>query len=111
MKKQLSTLHQLDPVGLVLFAAGLALILVPITISQTATNTWKSPHIIAMLVVGGVCAISFVIYELKWAKYPMLAPALLQNYTVNVALIGKFFELKYPSTQTDQNSQNLRLYS
>ncbi|EXJ77109.1 hypothetical protein A1O3_10267 [Capronia epimyces CBS 606.96] len=87
MHKQLTHLKELDPIGLLFFSAALALIVVPITISQTNTGGWGSAHIIAMLVVGVVSAIIFVVWELKWAKYTMLPPAMLKNRTVAVSVI------------------------
>lgn len=81
---------QLDPVGLVLLAAGLSLILIPISLASSNTRTWKSAHTIAELVVGGVCLIALAVWETKWARWPILPVALLKNRTVIFGLAGRF---------------------
>lgn len=81
---------QLDPVGLVLLAAGLSLILIPVSLASSNTRTWKSAHTIAELVVGGVCLIALAVWETKWARWPILPMALLRNRTVIFGLAGRF---------------------
>ncbi|KKK21304.1 hypothetical protein AOCH_000541 [Aspergillus ochraceoroseus] len=81
-RNHLKSIERLDPVGLVLFAAGLSLLLVPITLAATATNSWKTAHIIVMLVVGFVSLVAFVVWEIKWAKYPLLSMSLFKRRSV-----------------------------
>ncbi|EED23034.1 siderophore iron transporter, putative [Talaromyces stipitatus ATCC 10500] len=73
---------QLDPVGLGLLAAGLSLILIPISLASSNTNTWKSAHTIADLIVGAVCLVALAVWETKWAQWPILPISLLTSRTV-----------------------------
>ncbi|KAL1895507.1 hypothetical protein Sste5346_005316 [Sporothrix stenoceras] len=73
---------QLDPIGLLLMAAGLSLLLIPISLASSNTHTWKTSHTIAELVVGGVCLILLPIWELKFARWPVFPPSIFQSRTV-----------------------------
>ncbi|KAJ5758798.1 hypothetical protein N7520_005954 [Penicillium odoratum] len=88
----LGNITRLDPIGLILFAAGLSLLLVPITLAASSTNTWKAPHIIAMIVIGFVCLVAFVIWEIKWAPWPMLSMRLFKSRTVIFGLTASLID-------------------
>ncbi|KAH8698608.1 putative siderophore iron transporter [Talaromyces proteolyticus] len=79
---------QLDPLGLILFGAGLALVLIPISLAPSNENNWKTTHTIVELVIGSVCLIALVIWETKWARWPILSMKVLKNRTVIFGLIG-----------------------
>ncbi|KAJ5914402.1 hypothetical protein N7504_003285 [Penicillium tannophilum] len=81
-RNHLANIKKLDLIGLILFAAGLSLLLVPITLAARTANTWKAGHIIAMIVIGGVCLIAFVVWEIMWAPWPMMSMRLLKSRTV-----------------------------
>lgn len=81
---------QLDPIGLVLFSAGLALVLVPITIATSNPHGWKSAHIIAMIVVGFVLLLVFAFWEAKWSKRPIVSVVLMKNVTVVTGMIDQY---------------------
>ncbi|KAH8800313.1 putative siderophore iron transporter [Xylogone sp. PMI_703] len=81
-KNHFLVFRQLDPIGSILFGAGLTLILIPITLAVSSTNTWKSAHIIAMIVVGAVCLVAFVAWEILGAKWPIVSINLMNNGTV-----------------------------
>lgn len=50
----------------------LALILLPFTLAGGFATTWKTAKIIVMLVIG-ICLIPcFVIWEKKYAKFPVI---------------------------------------
>ncbi|GAA5993628.1 hypothetical protein JCM11641_001034 [Rhodosporidiobolus odoratus] len=90
----------IDAPGLILFGAGWACVLVPITLVNKATLWWDSGKIIALLVVGGVTLIAFVLYERFLAVKPLFPFRFFKSYTVVVcALIGFFdfvsFYLQY----------------
>ena len=55
--------EQLDLVGLVLLGAAVSLILLPLTLSQTAKSGWKNPSIIAMLVIGVILLFVFAMAQ------------------------------------------------
>lgn len=87
----LNIAEQLDIVGLTLLGAGVALILLPLTLSQTVRDQWQNGSIIAMLVVGFVVLFSFALWDLRYAKRPVIAKRFLMNYSVmGAAWIGFF---------------------
>lgn len=73
-----------------MFGAGLALVLIPISLAPSNENNWKNPDTIVELVIGGVCLIAFVVWELMWARYPILSMSVLKSRTVVFGLIGTF---------------------
>ncbi|EXJ94610.1 hypothetical protein A1O1_03006 [Capronia coronata CBS 617.96] len=92
LKHHCLVIQQLDPIGLILFCAGMALILVPITLASTSTNTWKSGHIIAMIVVGVVCFVGFVLWEWKWAQWPVIPLTILKGRTGSFGIIAAILD-------------------
>lgn len=82
LRNPAALLTQLDLFGLLLFTAGLTLVLLPMTLAARFPDKWSSPHIIVMLVVGVVCLIAFPVWEIKFAKSPILSLELLKNRTV-----------------------------
>lgn len=83
---------QLDIFGLLLFTAGITLVLLPMTLAARYPNRWASSHIIAMLVVGIVCLLAFPVWEVKFAKTPILSLDLLKDRTVLGGCGGMFFD-------------------
>lgn len=82
----LDTFWKLDPIGMILIIAFLALILTPFTIAGGATQTWKEARIIAPICVGFVCIPAFIVWE-RFAKYPIIPFHLLKDRTVAAALL------------------------
>ena len=76
---------QLDVVGLILLIAVFALVLVPCTIAGGVTESWRTAHVIAPLVVGLCCIPLFVIWEMK-CKHPVVPFHLLKDRAVWGAL-------------------------
>ncbi|KAL1621488.1 hypothetical protein SLS54_005509 [Diplodia seriata] len=62
--------YELDFFGLLLLAAAVSLILIPLTIATRQNDGWASSKIIAMLVVGIVCLLGFPL----WERCKKLAP-------------------------------------
>ncbi|KAK4159904.1 putative siderophore iron transporter [Cladorrhinum sp. PSN259] len=52
-----------DLLGLLLLAAGMAMILLPLSIYKYQKNEWRSPLIICLLIFGGLLVIAFIAYE------------------------------------------------
>ncbi|CAE6471065.1 unnamed protein product [Rhizoctonia solani] len=79
---------QLDVIGMILLAAMLSLVLLPLTLAGGAKETWKSAHIIVMLVIGVVvCIPAFFIWEIKFAKYPAVPFSQFTNRTILAGMI------------------------
>ncbi|OBA20305.1 MFS general substrate transporter [Metschnikowia bicuspidata var. bicuspidata NRRL YB-4993] len=85
---------QLDVVGILLIICVFGFILVPFTLAGnktaslvTSSEAWKQAKIIAPLVVG-VCLIPvLILWEGKWARFPIVPFALLKDRGVWAALI------------------------
>ncbi|KAI0334669.1 MFS general substrate transporter [Cubamyces sp. BRFM 1775] len=93
--------EQLDLVGLVLLGSAVALILLPMTLAQRSQNSWSSPSMIATLVSGWVLLPAFALWDIKYAKRPVIARRFLFNRTVVCAAwIGFFDFLSYFLTYT-----------
>jgi MFS transporter, SIT family, siderophore-iron:H+ symporter len=74
----LELFHLLDVVGIILLVAVFALILMPLTLAGGITNQWNVPHVIAPLVVGGLCIPAFIVWELK-APHPLIPFKLMKD--------------------------------
>ncbi|RMJ25932.1 transporter [Aspergillus sp. HF37] len=77
----LSIFWLLDVVGIILLVAILALFLAPLTLAGGSKDQWKSPDIIAPLVVSFVCVPAFVYWELR-APRPLIPMTLMKNRAV-----------------------------
>ncbi|KAF8640180.1 hypothetical protein AX16_010235 [Volvariella volvacea WC 439] len=84
--------EKLDVIGLVLLGTSVALILLPLTLANNASNRWRNPSMIAMLVVGLVLLPVFVIWDFKFAKYPVVAKRFVTNRSVVIAAMIGFFD-------------------
>ncbi|PGG96470.1 hypothetical protein GX51_07804 [Blastomyces parvus] len=97
------TWYDLDVFGLLLLSAGVALILIPLTLAANAKDTWRNSSIITMIVVGGVCLIVFPFWETskRLAPHPLLSLHLLKQRTAlaGCALAFFYFMAFYCSVQ------------
>lgn len=83
-------------IGVVLFASGLTVFLLPFTLADSAPNGWSSGYIIAMIVVGFVVLALFVLYECFLARAPFLNIQLLANRTViGACLLDLTYQISY----------------
>ncbi|OHE90783.1 major facilitator superfamily transporter [Colletotrichum orchidophilum] len=101
--KILKFLIDVDALGILILAAGMALFLLPFNIYSYQSDGWRSPMIIAFIVVGFVLIIGFVVYEKYFAPVTFIPFALLMDRTVffgglmfvfvffNSAVWGSFF--------------------
>ena len=85
--------YELDFFGLILLSAAISLILIPLTLAATAKSGWKNGSIVAMIVIGAVCLITFPIWESgpQWAPKPFLSFRLFTNRTVLAGCAIGFF--------------------
>ncbi|GAA5861628.1 hypothetical protein JCM8547_000687, partial [Rhodosporidiobolus lusitaniae] len=82
--------HELDGFGLLLLGFGWSLLLLPFSLSKYADHGYHNRSLIAMFVVGALCLIAYVPYELKWAKYPSAPLRLIKNKTFLTAVVIDF---------------------
>ena len=80
-------LEEIDAVGLILLGFGWSLLLLPFSLKTYAQHGWKNQSLIAMMIVGGLLLIAYVIYEIKWAKMPSAPRRLVMNRTFVMAII------------------------
>ena len=100
---------QIDAVGLVILGSGWALVLLPFTLYKGAEGGWKnggsllrlplsrpdvvhpSGSMVAMLVVGGVLLLFFILYEMKWAEHPLMPVRVLNRTFLCCVIIDVFY--------------------
>ncbi|KAJ3008676.1 hypothetical protein HKX48_008399 [Thoreauomyces humboldtii] len=85
-------LIDLDLVGLILFSVGFALVLLPITLVNGVHLTWNSGKVIAMLVLGVLILIGFVVYEALAAPKPLFPLRFFRNRTIMACALIPFFD-------------------
>lgn len=83
----------LDTFGLLLLAAGISLVLLPLTLAPGASNGWRNASMIAMLVIGVVCLLVFPFWETskKLAPKAFFPPDLFKKRTVVAGTLIAFF--------------------
>ncbi|CAE6385752.1 unnamed protein product [Rhizoctonia solani] len=82
---------EVDMLGLLILAGGVACVLLPLTLAKSAKGGWGNPSMIAMLTVGPLLLIAFGIHEWKFAAHPIVPMRFLRNKAVvGAALIGFF---------------------
>lgn len=90
VKYMVSLFWKLDIIGVILMAAVLALILVPLTLAGGVEQEWKKAKIIAPLVIGFCCIPAFVVWE-YYTPHPVTPFGLLKDRGVwSALLIGVF---------------------
>ncbi|KIK62249.1 hypothetical protein GYMLUDRAFT_242928 [Collybiopsis luxurians FD-317 M1] len=83
--------EELDLLGLMLITTSITLVLLPLTLTGTVKDRWANPTMIALVVVGCVLLPVCSIWDLRYAKYPVIPPRLFKNRSVIiVSLIGAF---------------------
>ncbi|TQN64253.1 Siderophore iron transporter 3, partial [Colletotrichum shisoi] len=81
------SLVEIDAFGLVLLGFGWTLLLLPFSLKTYADHGCRNRSLIAMMVVGGVLLVAYVVYEMKWAKVPSAPRRLVMNKTFLVAIV------------------------
>ncbi|KAL1631238.1 ferrioxamine B transporter [Neofusicoccum ribis] len=76
---------QLDVIGIILMIAVFALILTPLTLAGGVSETWKTAHILAPLIVGIACIPVFAWWEMR-TVHPLIPFHLLKDRSVWGAL-------------------------
>lgn len=78
---------QIDLIGLLIIAAIFSFILVPLTLAGGNGSQWSTPNIIVPLVIGVViCIPAFVVWEMKFARHPVMPFRILRDRQVIAAL-------------------------
>lgn len=82
--------------GVLVFSAGLTVFLLPFSIASDAPNGWGTGYIIAMIVVGCVMLVIFILHEVFVAPVPMLNFSFISDRTViGACLLDATYQLSY----------------
>lgn len=73
---------EVDLVGILILATGMALFLLPFSLYTYQTQGWRAPMIICMIIFGGLLVIVFVLYEKFLAPVKFIPVKLLADRTV-----------------------------
>ena len=82
----------IDIFGLLLLAAGLACILISLTLAGKQPDGWHTPSMIALIVVGFVILGFFGVFESLFSPKPVIAPRFMKNKAIVGASIIGFFD-------------------
>ncbi|KAH3663976.1 hypothetical protein OGAPHI_004690 [Ogataea philodendri] len=86
-----TALLEIDALGLLLIGFAFSLILLPCSLYTYASGGWSNPSMIAMECVGGVLLITYIVYDIWFAPYPLLPRRVLLNKTFVFCAIVDFF--------------------
>ncbi|KAK8036913.1 siderochrome-iron transporter [Apiospora marii] len=88
---QKMTLHEfcseIDLGGMLLFVSGLACLLLPLTFAAQLARGWRTPWIIALLIIGVFLLACLGFYEKHVAVYPIIPPSYFKSLTITVSLL------------------------
>ena len=87
-KAMVNILQEMDLVGIALLAAGAAMLLLPLVLANKNTNNtgWQKPENISLFILGGLTCIAWVVWDIKFAKFPLVPIRLLKDRSVAAAL-------------------------
>jgi hypothetical protein len=79
---------QLDLPGAVLLVAGLSLLLIPLSLTgSNNSGAWTKGSFVAMLVLGVVFLVAFLVWDAWFAKKPFVPYRMINNRTVAAACL------------------------
>ncbi|KAK7729788.1 hypothetical protein SLS53_009204 [Cytospora paraplurivora] len=80
-------LIDIDLLGLILLGVSFALLLLPMTLAKETDDGWRNASMIAMLVVGFVLLIIFVLFEMYVAPKPLMTKSVRENRAFVAAVV------------------------
>ena len=96
----LQTLHhvavEFDIIGVLLFAGGLMIFLLPFNLAATAANGWATGWVIAMIVIGFAMMVLFCVHEYYWATSPWMPFHFLTDRSmVGTCALNMVYQISY----------------
>jgi hypothetical protein len=83
-------------IGLLLISAAFSLLLLPLSLASYQAKGYQSGMIIAMLVIGAVCLLTFPVYEKYFSKKSFIPFYLLTNRSVvGACLLSAFLFISF----------------
>ncbi|KAH9905251.1 MFS general substrate transporter [Xylariomycetidae sp. FL2044] len=96
---------QIDLGGTTLFCAGLALLLLPLTLAATTPARWTTPWLIVLIALGAVLLVAFPWYEHRLARHPFVPPRYFVDRTIGLCLmLGALDGVGFSVTHTCNDS-------
>jgi MFS family permease len=89
-----TNLEEIDAFGLVLLGFGWSLLLLPFSLKTYAEHGWHNQSLIAMMILGGVFLIAYIVFEMKFARVPSAPRRLVFNKTFIMAIIIDSFYMR-----------------
>ncbi|KAK5696183.1 hypothetical protein LTR97_008603 [Elasticomyces elasticus] len=87
---------EFDIIGVVLFAGGLMIFLLPFNLAASASNGWATGWIIAMIIIGFALMTLFCIHEYYWATSPWLPWHFLSDRSmVGTCALNMVYQISY----------------
>ncbi|KAL6801522.1 major facilitator superfamily domain-containing protein [Trichoderma sp. SZMC 28012] len=80
-------LEEIDAFGLVLLGFGWSLLLLPFSLKTYAEHGWRNESLIAMMIVGGLLLVAYIVFEMKFARVPSAPRRLVFNKTFVMAIV------------------------
>ncbi|KAK9413176.1 putative Siderochrome-iron transporter [Seiridium unicorne] len=78
---------EIDLGGICFFVGGFACLLLPLTVAAQLTDGWRTPWIIALLVVGVILLVCLPLYEKRMALYPLVPVSYFKNSTITLSCL------------------------
>ncbi|KAL6243988.1 hypothetical protein RBB50_008857 [Rhinocladiella similis] len=100
-------LIDIDILGLIILGTSFALILLPFTLAERADGGWGNATMIAMLVVGFVLLVAFVLFEAFLSPKPLMTKRIIKNRTFLAAVVIYTFNQTASSTRNTYFSSYL----
>lgn len=95
----LETWKRFDLLGTVLTVAGIGMFSAALSLGDTAPQGWKTPYVLALLIVGLLLMVAFVFWEL-WFKWPLVPMNIWKdrNFTLVLSILSLGFVSFTPAT-------------
>lgn len=87
-------LEDIDAFGLILLGFGWSLPLLPFSLKTYADHGWRNQSLIAMMTVGGLLLIAYIVFEIKYTRVPSAPRRLVFNKTFVMAIIIDSFYMR-----------------
>lgn len=88
----LETLKRFDILGTILTIAGIGMFSAALSLGETAEQGWRTPYVIALLVVGLILILAFIGWEVIF-EYPLMPMHIWKdkNFSLIMAILGLGF--------------------
>lgn len=82
---------ELDMPGTFLLTTGFTLLLLPLALAASHPSSWRSFTILIMFIIGGLCLLGFIVWDIKFADFPIVTFRLMKNRTVACGCFAGFW--------------------